>query len=109
MTTTLEAADRDTIATIDEPWLTASLRPVGSFGRHDVGRLRALLDALSACASIVVLDLAATRLRSPHAAEAIDDAARRLESSGGCLLCVNVDAENRGHLAGCGSAVISDS
>ena len=107
MTTTLEAVAHDA-STPDEPWLTASLRPVGSFGRSDVGRLRALLDALSASASIVVLDLAATRLRSPHAAEAIDEAARRLEGAGGCLLCVNVDAENRGHLAGCGSAVISN-
>ncbi|NKY08451.1 hypothetical protein HF998_15925, partial [Cellulomonas hominis] len=38
-------------------WLTATVRPAGSFGRAESGRLRALLDALSACASIVVLDL----------------------------------------------------
>ena len=40
-------------------WLTANVRPAGSFGRADVGRLRALLGALSGSASLVVLDLAA--------------------------------------------------
>lgn len=90
-------------------WLTAQVRPAGSFGRRDVSRLRALLDALSACASVVVLDLAAARLRSPRAAEAIDDAARRLEASGGCLLCLNVDAESAARLSGCVHAVVMPS
>lgn len=79
----------------DTAWITATVRPAGTFGRRDVGRLRALLDALCACASIVVLDLGAARLRSPRAAEVIDDAARRLEASGGCLLCLNADSEAR--------------
>ena len=43
-------------------WLTATIRPAGIFGRNDASRLRVLLDALSACASIVVLDLQAARL-----------------------------------------------
>ena len=55
-------------------WLTANVRPAGSFGRADVARLRALLGALSMSASLVVLDLAAVRLRSGHAADAIDEA-----------------------------------
>lgn len=90
----------------DPTWLTANVRPAGSFGRADVGRLRALLDALAACASIVVLDLQAARLRSGHAAEAIDEAARELEARGGCLLCVNADADARAHLGACRHAVV---
>ncbi len=89
-----------------EAWLTAAVRPAGTFGRHDVGRLRTLLDALSACASIVVLDLQSARLRSPRAVAVIDDAARRLAGAGGCLLCVNADPETRTHLAGCRAVVI---
>jgi hypothetical protein len=90
-------------------WLTATVRPAGSFGRAESGRLRALLDALSACASIVVLDLRSARLRSRRAAEVVDEAATRLEARGGCLLCVHADAETRGHLAQAGPhAVVLD-
>ncbi len=77
---------------VDPAWLTATVRPVGSFGREDAGRLRSLLQALAACASIVVLDLQAVRLRSPRAAAAIDEAAAVLESHGGCLICLHADA-----------------
>lgn len=96
-------------ATPAETWLTATIRPAGSFGRADAGRLRALLDALSACASVVVLDLRSARLRSRRAAEVVDEAAGRLEARGGCLLCVHADDETRAHLAGAGShAVVLD-
>jgi len=92
-----------------DPWITATVRPAGSFGRADAGRLRALLDALSACASIVVLDLRSARLRSRRAAEAVDEAAVLLEARGGCLLCVHADDETRAHLAGAGPhAVLLD-
>lgn len=87
-------------------WLTANVRPAGSFGRGDVGRLRALLDVLSACASLVVLDLQAASLRSGRAAEAIDDAAAELERRGGCLLCINADDEARRRLGACRHAVV---
>lgn len=90
-------------------WLTATVRPAGSFGRADAGRLRALLDALSACASIVVLDLRSARLRSRRAADAVDEAATQLEARGGCLLCVHADPETRAHLAEAGRhAVLLD-
>src|SRR5947209_7799806 len=79
-------------------WLTANVRPAGSFGRADVARLRALLDVLSASASMVVLDLAAVSLRSHHAADAIEEAAVELERRGGCLLCINADADVRAQL-----------
>ncbi|WP_024285182.1 hypothetical protein [Cellulomonas sp. KRMCY2] len=88
---------------VDVPWLTATVRPAGSFGRADVGRLYALMDALSGSASLVVLDLEAARLRSPRAGAVIDEAARRLELHGGCLLCVNADAESRACLASAGA------
>jgi len=88
------------------PWLTANVRPAGSFGRADVARLRALLDALSTTASMVVLDLAAATLRSHHAADAIDEAAGELERHGGCLLCINADDEAREQLGSCTHAVV---
>ena len=87
-------------------WITASVRPAGSFGRHEAGRLRALLDALSACASVVVLDLAAMRLRSPRVATVIDDAARRLAASGGGPVCLHADTESAAQLAECRHVVV---
>lgn len=90
-----------------EPWITVNVRPTGSFGRDDVGRLRTLLEAVAACASIVVLDLRSARLRSPHAAEVIDEAGAALEARGGCLLCVGADADARARLAGCRHAVVA--
>jgi MFS superfamily sulfate permease-like transporter len=86
----------------DAAWLTATVRPAGMFGYADAGRLRTLLDALSRCASIVVLDLEAAQLCSAAAAAAVDDAARHLEESGGCLMCVNADPTSRVHLSTAG-------
>ena len=96
-------------AVSETAWLTATIRPAGTFGRNDTGRLRALLDALSACASIVVLDLQVARLRSPGAGAVIEDAAWDLEGRGGCLVCVNVDTESRDCLSAAGGhAVLID-
>lgn len=83
-------------------WLTATVRPAGSFGRSDVGRLREMLGPLSDCASMVVLDLQSAQLRSPRAATVIEEAARRLDGHGGCLLCINVDECSRAALATAG-------
>ena len=99
-------SDPEALLLDGEGWLTAQVRPAGSFGRADVGRLRALLDALSACASLVVLDLGAARLRSGRAAAAIDEAAARLEDRGGCLLCINADDEARVRLGTCTHALV---
>lgn len=110
--TVLDAPAPPTAASLpaaDDSWLTATVRPAGSFGRADAGRLRALLGALSACASVVVLDLRSARLRSRRAAEVVEEAATRLEARGGCLLCVHADAETRAHLADAGAhAVLLD-
>lgn len=96
-------------AVSETAWLTATIRPAGTFGRNDTGRLRALLDALSACASVVVLDLKVARLRSPGAGEVIEDAAWEIEGRGGCLLCINVDSESRACLSAAGDhAVLMD-
>jgi len=89
-----------------DSWLTATVRPAGSFGRQDAGRLGALLDALSACASILVLDLRSARLCSRRAAAAVDDAAVLLEARGGCLLCVHADEETRACLAEAGTHAV---
>src|ERR1035437_5153729 len=56
-TGTVLAQCQSTAAVSETAWLTATIRPAGTFGHNDTSRLRALLDALSACASIVVLDL----------------------------------------------------
>jgi hypothetical protein len=90
-------------------WLTATIRPAGTFGRNDTSRLSMLLDALSACSSMVVLDLQATRLRSHRAGEVIEEAAWAIERRGGCLLCINVSAESRACLSAAGNhAVLMD-
>jgi hypothetical protein len=100
---------RPAAAVAEDAWLTATIRPAGTIGRNETGRLRAVLDALSACASIVVLDLQVARLRSPGAGEVIEDAAWDLEGRGGCLVCVNVDSESRGCLSAAGGhAVLMD-
>ena len=108
-TGTVLAQRRSTAAVSETAWLTATIRPAGTFGRNDTSRLRALLDALSACASIVVLDLQVARLRSLGAGEVIEDAAWDLERRGGCLLCINVDSESRACLLAAGDhAVLMD-
>ena len=101
------AARTAALAAVPDPaWITATIRPAGSFGRSDTSRLRALLDALAACASIVVLDLEAARLRSSRAAEVIEDAAWDLERRGGCLMCINVDDESRASLCAAGDHTV---
>jgi len=87
-------------------WLTATIRPAGTFGRNDATRLRVLLDALSACASIVVLDLQAARLLSHRAGEVIENAAWDIERRGGSLLCINVSAESRACLSAAGNHAV---
>jgi hypothetical protein len=100
------AHSRPAAAVSETAWLTATIRPAGTFGRSDTSRLRALLDALSACASIVVLDLQAARLRSLGAGEVIEDAAWGLERRGGCLLCINVDPESHACLTAAGDHAV---
>jgi len=108
-TGTVLAQGRSTVAVSERSWLTATIRPAGTFGRNDTSRLRALLDALSACASIVVLGLQVARLRSLGAGEVIEDAAWELERRGGCLLCINVDSQSRACLSAAGDhAVLMD-
>jgi hypothetical protein len=103
------ARSRRAAAVSETAWLTATIRPAGTFGRNDTSRLRALLDALSACASIVVLDLQVARLRGLGVGEVIEDAAWDLERRGGCLLCINVDSESRACLSAAGDhAVLID-
>ena len=108
-TGTIMARTTPASATSETAWLTATIRPAGTFGRNDATRLRVLLDALSACASIVVLDLQAARLRSQRAGKVIEDAAWDLERRGGCLLCINVSLESRACLSAAGNhAVLMD-
>jgi hypothetical protein len=90
-------------------WLTATIRPAGAFGYNDTRRLRALLNALSGCASIVVLDMQAVRLHSRRASEVIQEAACDIEHRGGCLMCINVDDDSRAYLSAAGHhAVLMD-
>jgi hypothetical protein len=106
---TVLAPSRSTATASETAWLTVTIRPAGAFGRNDTSRLRALLDALSACASIVVLDLQVAQLRSLGAGEVIEEAAWDLERRGGCLLCINVGSESRACLSAAGHhAVLID-
>jgi hypothetical protein len=105
-TGTLLARTTPASAISETAWLTATIRPAGTFGRNDATRLRVLLDALSACASIVVLDLQAARLRSRRAGEVIEDAAWDIERRGGSLLCINVSAESRACLSAAGNHAV---
>jgi len=90
-------------------WLTATIRPAGTFGLDGTGRLRALLGVLSASASIVVLDMQAVRLNSRRAGEVIEEAAREIERRGGCLMCINADEDSRACLSAAGGhAVLID-
>jgi hypothetical protein len=58
---------------------------------------------------MVVLDLQVARLASPGAGQVIEDAAWDIEGRGGCLLCINVDAESRACLSAAGDhAVLMD-
>lgn len=108
-TSTVLAHTKPAAAVPETAWLTATIRPAGTFGHNDTGRLRALLDALSASSSIVVLDLQAARLRSHRAGEVIEDAAVDIERRGGSLLCINVSAESRACLSAAGNhAVLMD-
>jgi hypothetical protein len=103
---TIGALGEPAIAAPEAAWLTATVRPAGTFGYGDTERLRALLDALSGCASIVVLDLQAARLRTPRAGEVVEDAASDIERHGGCLMCINVDAESRECLSAAGDHAV---
>lgn len=91
-----------------DSWFTATVRPAGRLGRAQADRLQEVLVALAASASVVVLDLQAARLSSRHAAAVVDDAADRIERRGGCLLCVNADADSRATMADCRHAVVLD-
>ena len=102
-TGTILACTTPASAISETAWLTATIRPAGTFGRNDATRLRVLLDALSACASFVVLDLQAARLQGHHAGEVIQYAAWDLEHRGGCLLCINASTESRACLSSAGN------
>ena len=91
-----------------ESWFTATVRPAGPLGHRQADRLAEVLLALAASASVVVLDLQAARLSGRAAAAVVDDAADRIERRGGCLLCVNADADSRATMAGCRHAVVLD-
>lgn len=90
------------------PWMTATLRPAGALNDRDADRLAEILDALTAAASLVVVDLEAAQLRGRAAAAAIDAAALGLEGRGGCLLCVHVDARSRHALADSHAIVLDE-
>lgn len=83
-------------------WLTATLRPTGVLGREDAVRLADVLRPLTATASLVILDLGAARIGSRRVGAVLDEAGARLERRGGGLICVNVGADDRTHLAAAG-------
>lgn len=108
-------SDRPTPRPVDDDgapapaaWLTATVRPAGLLDGDGARRLRSLLDALAACASIVVLDLEVARLDHRSTVGVIDAAAVALEARGGALLCVHADGPARHALAGAAHLVLVD-
>jgi anti-anti-sigma regulatory factor len=78
-------------ATSPTGWLTAVLRPAGTLDGAGAGELLRLLADLSATADMVVVDLAAARVRDVQAfAGALRLPAARLARRGRCLLLVNM-------------------
>jgi anti-anti-sigma regulatory factor len=71
-------------------WLTAVLRPAGTLDGAGVEELLRLLADLSATADMVVIDLAAARVRDARAfAGALRLPSARLARRGRCLLLAN--------------------
>lgn len=87
-------------------WLTATVRPAGLLDRRSSSRFGALLEAVSATASIVVVDLEAALVRGPSAAAVIEEAASAIEAHGGCLVCVHADEEARRSLGATRAVVV---
>jgi hypothetical protein len=84
-TGTVLARIKPAAAVPESAWLTATIRPAGTF------------------------DLQAARLRSHRAGEVIEDAAWDIERREGSLLCTNVSAESRACLSAAGNhAVLMD-
>ena len=78
-TGTVLARIKPAAAVPESAWLTATIRPAGTF------------------------DLQATRLRSHRAGEVIEDAAWDIERRGGSLLCINVSADSRACVSAAGN------
>lgn len=71
----------------EQEWLTIILRPAGSLDHAAVRRLGAALGHLAAGSDMVIVDLTAAVVYSPHElALALREPAREFERAGRCLL-----------------------
>jgi len=75
-------------------WFTAILRPAGPLDEAALGRLSEVLGHLETGADMVVIDLTAADVRSPHdLARNLQAPARRFDRAGCCLLLVGASPD----------------
>jgi hypothetical protein len=87
-------------------WLTAVLRPAGTLSGPAMDRFVASLTAIAENASLVVVDLAATKTPDPQAfAEALRVPGSLLSGPDRCLLLVGADAALLAALDRCGGQI----
>lgn len=79
-------------------WLTAVLRPAGSMDAAGAEQFATALRALTACSSVVVVDLQGTGPLPRSARRALEEADARLSGAGGALLVTDPDARQPAHL-----------
>jgi hypothetical protein len=89
-----ERGSRGGAAAAQDAWLTAILRPAGTIGTAERGRLGAALCSLAASSDMVIVDLHAADIGSPRAlAMCLRAPAREFYEAGRCLLLVGASTE----------------
>jgi hypothetical protein len=80
-------------------WLTTVLRPAGMLNRSGMDQVARALTILAACSDMVVIDLTAATITSPHAlARTLAAPAAELDAAGHCLLLRGVPPQVRAEL-----------
>jgi anti-anti-sigma regulatory factor len=80
-------------------WLTTVLRPAGMLNRPGMDQVARALTILAACSDMVVIDLTAATVTSPHAlAQTLAAPAAELDQAGRCLLLRGVPPQVRAEL-----------
>jgi hypothetical protein len=80
-------------------WLTTVLRPAGLLDQRGLDRVALVLGILAVCSDMVVIDLTAATIISPHGlAQTLATPAVTLDRAGSCLLLRGVPAQVRAEL-----------
>jgi hypothetical protein len=80
-------------------WLTTVLRPAGLLDQAGLDRVALVLSILAVCADMVVIDLTAATVISPHdLAQTLAAPAAELDQAGRCLLVRGIPLQVRAEL-----------